>query len=91
MSFSSDSKLTEDALSMAFESRGKPEYLMFHSDQGCHSQVKPHRHSDGLAPNVAKEKYWNEYKTVAKKLDHYKMYCIKLKFFCILSISHFYT
>lgn len=133
MSFSPDSKLTCDALAMAFESRGKPKNLMFHSDQGCHytsrqyrqqlwryqikqsmsrrgncwdnapmerffrslksewvpsigydsfvqakheiidyiigyySQVRPHRHNEGLAPNVAEEKYWNEYKTVAKK------------------------
>jgi len=133
MSFSPDSELTADALAMAFESRGKPKELMFHSDQGCHytsrkfrqqlwryqikqsmsrrgncwdnapmerffrslksewipstgydcfaqakheiidyiigyySQVRPHRHNDGLAPNVAEEKYWNEYKTVAKK------------------------
>jgi len=133
MSFSPDSKLTSDALAMAFESRGKPKDVMFHSDQGCHytsrkfrqqlwryqikqsmsrrgncwdnapmerffrslksewvpstgydcfadakheildyiigyySQVRPHRHNDGLAPNVAEEKYWNEYKTVAKK------------------------
>jgi len=133
MSFSPDSKLTSDALAMAFESRGKPKDVMFHSDQGCHytsrkfrqqlwryqikqsmsrrgncwdnapmerffrslksewipstgfesfaeakheildyiigyySQVRPHRHNDGLAPNMAEEKYWNEYKTVAKK------------------------
>ena len=133
MSFSPDSRLTGDALAMAFESRGKPKELMFHSDQGCHytsrkfrqqlwryqikqsmsrrgncwdnapmerffrslksewipstgydyfaqakheimdyiigyySQVRPHRHNDGLAPNIAEEKYWNEYKTVAKK------------------------
>jgi len=36
MSFSSDSKLTSDALAMAFESRGQPKDLMYHSDQGCH-------------------------------------------------------
>jgi len=34
MSFSPDSKLTGKALSMAFESRGKPRGVMFHSDQG---------------------------------------------------------
>ena len=133
MSFSPNSNLTSDALAMAFESRGKPKGLMFHSDQGCHytsrqfrqllwryqikqsmsrrgncwdnapmerffrslktewmptigyhsfvqakdsiidyiigyySQVRPHRHNDGFSPNVAEEKYWNEYKTVAKK------------------------
>ena len=36
MSLSPDSELTSKALTMAFESRGKPTGLMFHSDQGCH-------------------------------------------------------
>jgi putative transposase len=36
MSFSPDSDLTCKALSHAFESRGKPQGLMFHSDQGSH-------------------------------------------------------
>ena len=36
MSFSPNSQLTRDALSMAFESRGRPSNVMFHSDQGCH-------------------------------------------------------
>ncbi|WXG51703.1 MAG: IS3 family transposase [Candidatus Sedimenticola sp. (ex Thyasira tokunagai)] len=35
LSFSSDSGLTRKALLMAYESRGKPQGLMFHSDQGC--------------------------------------------------------
>jgi putative transposase len=33
---SPDSNLTCAALRMAFESRGRPENVMFHSDQGCH-------------------------------------------------------
>jgi putative transposase len=36
MSYSPDSDLTCRALKMAFESRGKPKNLMFHSDQGSH-------------------------------------------------------
>ncbi|WP_344966041.1 IS3 family transposase, partial [Oceanisphaera sediminis] len=36
MSWSPDSQLTTKALTMAFEARGKPEGVMFHSDQGCH-------------------------------------------------------
>jgi len=36
MSFSPDSELTTKALTMAYELRGKPENLMFHSDQGTH-------------------------------------------------------
>lgn len=33
---SPDSNLTCAALRMAFESRGRPQEVMFHSDQGCH-------------------------------------------------------
>jgi putative transposase len=132
LSNSPDSRLTGDALSMAFESRGRPDNVMFHSDQGSHytslkfrqllwryqikqsmsrrgncwdnspmerffrslksewvpqmgypsfqkakaeiiryvtgyySQVRPHRHNQGLAPNVAETKYWNDYYSVAK-------------------------
>lgn len=33
---SPDSKLTAKALQMAYEARGRPRGLMFHSDQGCH-------------------------------------------------------
>jgi len=39
MSLSPDSQLTGKALSMAFESRGKPKEVMFHSDQGSHYQI----------------------------------------------------
>lgn len=35
MALSPDSQLTGQALSMAFELRGKPKGMMFHSDQGC--------------------------------------------------------
>lgn len=36
MSSSPDSALTSKALRLAYESRGRPQGLMFHSDQGCH-------------------------------------------------------
>ena len=36
MSYSPDSQLTCQALTMAFESRGKPKNILFHSDQGSH-------------------------------------------------------
>ena len=36
ISDSPDSELTKHALINAFESRGRPKDLMFHSDQGCH-------------------------------------------------------
>lgn len=40
---SPDSELTKKALRMAFESRGKPKKLLFHSDQGCHYTSKAFR------------------------------------------------
>ena len=36
ISYSPNSQLTSNALSMAFESRGRPDNVMFHSDQGMH-------------------------------------------------------
>ncbi len=36
LSFSPNSELTKQALSMAYEQRGKPKNVMFHSDQGSH-------------------------------------------------------
>jgi putative transposase len=36
MSLSPNSQLTGQALSMAYERRGRPNNVMFHSDQGCH-------------------------------------------------------
>jgi len=43
MSLSPDSQLTGKALSMAFESRGKPKEVMFHSDQGSHYTSKSYQ------------------------------------------------
>jgi putative transposase len=40
---SPDSELTKKALRMAYESRGKPKGLLFHSDQGCHYTSKSYR------------------------------------------------
>jgi len=34
---------------------------------GYYSQVRPHQHNVGKAPNVAEENYWNDYYSVAKK------------------------
>lgn len=132
ISYSPNSQLTASALSMAYESRGRPKGVMFHSDQGCHytsrkyrqylwryqikqslsrrgncwdnapmerffrslksewvpqigyrsfneakiaitnyiigyySQVRPHQHNAGKAPNSAELNYWNDLKSVAK-------------------------
>ncbi len=43
MSLSPDAELTQKALVMAFESRGKPQGVMFHSDQGSHYTSKVFR------------------------------------------------
>jgi putative transposase len=132
ISLSPNSQLTGQALSMAYERRGRPKDVMFHSDQGCHytstyyrqllwryqikqsmsrrgncwdnapmerffrslksewipetgfqsfveakqtvldyiigyySQVRPHRHNEGLSPNEAENRYWKNSKTLAK-------------------------
>ena len=42
-STSPDSQLTIQALRMAFEARGQPKGVMFHSDQGCHYTSKDFR------------------------------------------------
>lgn len=43
LSLSPDSELTKRALTMAFEARGKPKDVMFHSDQGSHYSSKSYR------------------------------------------------
>ncbi|WP_439653998.1 IS3 family transposase, partial [Vibrio azureus] len=43
MSFSPDSQLTVKALKMAYESRGMPTGVMFHSDQGTHYTSRKYR------------------------------------------------
>jgi putative transposase len=43
MSHSPDSDLTGKALSMAFETRGQPDNVMFHSDQGSHYTSRKYR------------------------------------------------
>ncbi|MGR3172578.1 IS3 family transposase [Vibrio vulnificus] len=43
MSFSPDSQLTVKALKMAYESRGMPTGVMFHSDQGTHYTSREYR------------------------------------------------
>ena len=45
LSDSPDSQLTKQALMVAYYSRGCPEGLMFHSDQGCHYTSEAYRRS----------------------------------------------
>ncbi|MBL4821792.1 MAG: DDE-type integrase/transposase/recombinase [Gammaproteobacteria bacterium] len=42
-SYSPNSELTGKALNMAFETRGRPHNVMFHSDQGCHYTSRQYR------------------------------------------------
>lgn len=131
LSLSPNTDLVNKALTMAYESRGEPQGVLFHSDQGCqytslgfrqrlwgyqmkqslsrrgncwdnapterffrslktewvpetgyrdfalakqsvagymigyYSSLRPHKHNDGLPPNVAEQKYWNAQKAVA--------------------------
>ena len=132
VSLSPNTELVKKALIVAYESRGEPHGVLFHSDQGCqytslgfrqllwryrmeqslsrrgncwdnapterffrslktewvpeigypnptaakeaitkymigyYSSLRPHKHNDGLPPNVAEKKYWNAQKRVAK-------------------------
>lgn len=43
LSLSPDTELTANALKMAFELRGQPKGVMFHSDQGCHYTSRKYR------------------------------------------------
>ncbi len=43
MSFAPDSELTAKALQMAWELRGHPKQVMFHSDQGSHYTSRQYR------------------------------------------------
>ena len=43
ISRSPDSALTQRALTVAFEARGRPQGVMFHSDQGCHYSSRAFR------------------------------------------------
>lgn len=131
LSLCPNTELVKKALTMAYESRGEPQGVMFHSDQGCqytslhfrqqlwnyqmtqslsrrgncwdnapterffrslktewvpeigypdfssakqsiteymigyYSALRPHKHNDGLPPNVAEKQYWNAQKSVA--------------------------
>lgn len=43
LSYSPNTALTAKALTMAFEFRGKPKNLLYHSDQGCHYTSRAYR------------------------------------------------
>ncbi|QWN38101.1 IS3 family transposase [Cobetia sp. 4B] len=132
LSLSPNTELVKKALTMAYESRGEPRNILFHSDQGCqytsrafrqmlwryrmtlslsrrgncwdnapkerffrslktewipeigypdvaaakrsvtdymigyYSSLRPHKHNDGIPPNLAEKNYWNAQSSVAK-------------------------
>ncbi len=49
MSFSPNTELTMQALTMAYERRGKPKGVMFHSDQGSHYTSRKFRQEEEIA------------------------------------------
>ena len=71
-----DSQLTIQALRVAYESRGRPKQLLFHSDQGCHytslafrQQLWRYRISQSMSrrgncwDNAPMERWFRSYKT----------------------------
>jgi len=86
-STSPDSQLTIQALRMAYESRGKPKGVMFHSDQGCHYTSKAFRQGlwryqikqsmsrrGNCWDNAPMERVFRSFKTEWMPADFYKTY-----------------
>jgi len=84
---SPDSTLTCAALRMAFESRGRPKNVMFHSDQGCHYtslqyrqllwryQIKQSMSRRGNCwDNAPTERFFRSYKVEWMPKDFYSTY-----------------
>jgi putative transposase len=84
---SPDSNLTCAALRMAFESRGRPKDVMFHSDQGCHYtslqyrqrlwryQIKQSMSRRGNCwDNAPTERFFRSYKVEWMPKGFYSMY-----------------
>lgn len=82
-----DSNLTCAALRMAFESRGRPSGVMFHSDQGCHYTSLPYRQllwryrmtqsmsrRGNCWDNAPTERFFRSYKVEWMPKDFYSTY-----------------
>ena len=85
---SPDSKLTVKALQMAYESRGRPSGVMFHSDQGCHYTSKRFRQQlwryqikqsmsrrGNCWDNSPMERFFRSYKTEWMPSTYYSNFC----------------
>ena len=79
-----DSRLTGQALRMAYESRGHPQQLLFHSDQGCHYTSRAFRQQlwryqitqsmsrrGNCWDNAPMERFFRSYKTEWMPRDAY--------------------
>ncbi len=79
-----DSQLTIQALRVAYESRGRPKQLLFHSDQGCHytslafrQQLWRYRLSQSMSrrgncwDNAPMERWFRSYKTEWMPVEAY--------------------
>ena len=86
---SPDSNPTCAALRMAFESRGRPQEVMFHSDQGCHYTSLPYRQllwryrmtqsmsrRGNCWDNAPTERFFRSYKVEWMPKDFYSTYAI---------------
>jgi putative transposase len=84
---SPDSVLTCAALRMAYESRGKPEQVMYHSDQGCHytslkyrQQLWRYRITQSMSrrgncwDNAPMERFFRSFKTEWMPKECYRSY-----------------
>lgn len=84
---SPDSNLTCAALRMAFESRGRPQGVMFHSDQGCHytslqyrQRLWRYRITQSMSrrgncwDNAPTERFFRSYKVEWMPKDFYSTY-----------------
>ena len=86
-SSSPDSELTSAALRMAYESRGKPKDVMFHSDQGCHytslkyrQQLWQYQITQSMSrrgncwDNAPMERFFRSFKTEWMPKEFYRSY-----------------
>lgn len=84
---SPDSALTCAALRMAYESRGKPKGVMFHSDQGCHytsvkyrQQLWRYQITQSMSrrgncwDNAPMERFFRSFKTEWMPKEYYRSY-----------------
>jgi len=82
-----DSRLTVQALRMAYESRGMPRQLLFHSDQGCHYTSRTFRQQlwryqitqsmswrGNCWDNAPMERFFRSYKTEWMPNDDYNSF-----------------